>query len=818
MWRDFYKRFNRKYLAGFTSITICSSLSYNARINTTTQIEQNEEEKEEERQDPLFIHDTCFNGAMRASLQLGSFHQRSFTIKPSKGIFNLSQNTCQCDSGIRERTTHLSRRNTIRLLKETQNTMDYLRSKYIIDWKKPIGEGAFGAVYKAVNRETGDLLALKKIPKRFTDVTAFQNEINALMHIRDSGGHPGICALIENFEDDKYYYLLLDLISGGEMFDHLIELGAYSEADAARLVREVASALSFLHGIGIVHGDLKPENLMLSTKRKQDSSVKLVDFGCAQDVEAGNHDKNSNPPSLGKTPAYCPPEVLAKVGNITNLLSAMDIWSLGIILYIMLTGLHPFDLNANASDEDIESRIISKQAPPLRNSPITAHLSPSAIDVIEKCIAWNPRDRITAIELLNHPWVRGETANQNKMQDASKKLSMYRQFKSKLEAKVFAQFFSYSDEGLNSISKKSSLMERAFHSFDTRNTGFLTSQDLMMSTEEDTKERCRKKKEDGETLSLSEFSNLLGENMKNRYFPRGHTVYSEGDIGDHMYFINSGVIEVVTKDGSISQRHHGDLFGEGALLHPQKIRSATIRCLTPVHAIEISREYFEKYLASSGVALDLKEKDRTRKRNRAKTILHLQQNLKPMTFQENDVIFSAGEPAEAMYLLEKGNVDVLVENKRVFTVKPGDIFGEHSLIMSRPRNTSAKCMGPSSCQVYKMMARDFYQIYNSSSSVRNSLREVCLRREFQKALVKKTNKEFPSVKDLRKVFDASDTNGSGSLDFEEVQSLLHSFDKSLSDEEIREVLSSLDLSKDGKIGFEEFRVIFGMDDIRASSI
>jgi serine/threonine protein kinase len=768
--------------------------------------------EQEEREEDL-SHDSDANGASNVR----SFLIRH-SIEPLKSIIEFSQKTCLCEkSSIRaKRTTNLSRRSTIRLLKQSQNTIDYLRSKYIIDWKKPIGEGAFGAVYKAKNRDTGELLALKKIPKRFTDVTAFQNEINALMRIRYNGGHPGICDLNENYEDENYYYLLIDFVSGGELFDHLIAMGAYSEKDAARLVREVASALSFLHGIGIVHGDLKPENLMLSTKRKEDSSVKLVDFGCATDVEDANYDIDPNSSNRGKTPAYCPPEILTKVRDPIS--PAMDIWSLGIILYIMLTGLHPFDLNANATDEEIESQILSKQTPPLRDSPITAHLSSSAIDVIEKCMTWNPKDRVTAFELLNHPWVRGDTANQYKMQDASKKLSMYRRFKSKLEAKVFAKFFSYSDEGLDSISKKSSLIERAFHSFDTRNTGFLTSQDLMISTDGDKKKREPRNMEDSETISLSEFSNLLGENMKDRYYPRGHTVYSEGEIGNHMYFINSGVIEVVTKDGSISQRHQGDLFGEGALLHPQKIRSATIRCLTPVHAIEISREYFEQYLASSGVALDLKEKDRTRKRNRAKTILHLQQNLKPMTFQKYDVIFSVGEEAEAMYLLEKGNVDVMVENKRVFTVKPGDIFGEHSLIMSRPRNTSAKCMGPGSCQVYKMMARDFYEIYNSSPSVKSSLREVCLRREFQKALVKKTNKEFPSVKDLRKVFDASDLTGSGSLDFEEVQSLLHSFDKSLSDDEIREVLSSLDLLKDGKIGFDEFRVIFGMDDIRASSI
>ena len=85
--------------------------------------------------------------------------------------------------------------------------------------------------------------------------------MDAFLHIRRSGGHPNICGLRENFNEGNYFYLVLDLIEGGEMFDHLIKDGAYSEADASRLVREVGSALSFLHGIGLVHTDLKPENL-----------------------------------------------------------------------------------------------------------------------------------------------------------------------------------------------------------------------------------------------------------------------------------------------------------------------------------------------------------------------------------------------------------------------------------------------------------------------------------------------------------------------------------------------------------------------------
>ena len=105
------------------------------------------------------------------------------------------------------------------------------------------------------------VVAVKQISKKYTDDSAFEREMDAFLHIRKKGGHPNICGLRENFEEGGYYYLILDLIQGGEMFDHLVKDGAYSEADAARLVREVGSALSFLHGVGIVHSDLKPENL-----------------------------------------------------------------------------------------------------------------------------------------------------------------------------------------------------------------------------------------------------------------------------------------------------------------------------------------------------------------------------------------------------------------------------------------------------------------------------------------------------------------------------------------------------------------------------
>jgi serine/threonine protein kinase len=143
---------------------------------------------------------------------------------------------------------------------ETQRERETLESRYKVEWEKPIGEGSFGSVFQAQEKKSGELVAVKKISKRATDDDSFQREMEALLHIREHGGHPNICGLRANYDQGDYYYLVLDLVSGGEMFDHLCTHGAYSEADAARLIREVASALAFLHGLSTVHGDLKPEN------------------------------------------------------------------------------------------------------------------------------------------------------------------------------------------------------------------------------------------------------------------------------------------------------------------------------------------------------------------------------------------------------------------------------------------------------------------------------------------------------------------------------------------------------------------------------
>lgn len=335
---------------------------------------------------------------------------------------------------------------------------------------------------------------------------------------------------------------------------------------------------------------------MLSTGHAASSVIRLVDFGCAQVHQSGvsRYTKGPDKRSAANTPAYSPPEAFRKSKRNLAINSSFDMWALGVILYIMLTGVHPFDLHGTASDEEIQHQIISGKPPPLGRSPLTAHLSVDAITLIRKLLSRDPSKRLTAHELLNHPWVRGETACTSKIADSDKRLSAYRAIKTKLEAKVFADMVELSDKlGADDVTKKTSLIERSFQLLNPDHRGYVTTKTLRKLTEQRIDPSA-----DGQPLSLSGFSDLLAENLRNRYFPKGHMIYKEGDKGHAMYFINSGSVLVSTRDGTANIRKAGDCFGEGALLHPKQIRSASVRCITPVHAIEISREYFEKFMAT----------------------------------------------------------------------------------------------------------------------------------------------------------------------------------------------------------------------------
>ena len=545
---------------------------------------------------------------------------------------------------------------------------------------------------------------------------------------------------------------------------------------------------------------------MLSTERETDAVVKLVDFGCAEVADIDGDYGSVSGRGAGLTSAYRPPESLVKGSQVDP---RIDMWALGVILYIMLCGVHPFDLSGDAPDDVVERRI-KKGDFPLRRSRITKHLSPSAIDLIEKLMHRNPRKRLTAAEMLEHPWVRGLSASKEVIAGSDERLSKYHVFKSRLQAKFFEDVVNWSDDAAEGeMRRKHSLIERSFRSLDGEEKGFLTASDLG-DFDDNTDEGG------SGGISMSDFENLLSENMVQKHFPSGRVIYREGDIGNAMYFIVSGKIMVSTESGSRATRKQGDFFGEGALLDPKKIRSATVTCKTPVHVMEVSREYFEKYLATSDdLILTLKEKDKIRKRNRAKAILSIQKTLEDVELRKGDRLFTSGDSSDYLFMVESGKVDVFIDDKLVFSSLPGNLCGEHAVLTGLSRNATAVC-GADVCRAQKLSGDDFRKLADITPGLVESLQELRLRRDFKKAVVCRVNKEFP-YDNPREAFDAvKGREGEKFLNKSDISNLMREMNPEYSDEDIVGLIKCIDLTKTGDLSFDEFKKVF-IADIRTSA-
>ncbi len=425
-----------------------------------------------------------------------------------------------------------------------------LNEKYNVDWNTVLGEGAYGSVHPARLALTGEKVALKKISKRYTNSSDFFSETDALLRIYDNGGHPNISGLRDMYEDYKHYYLVMDLITGGELFDHLSNDGAYSEADAARLIFEISSALAFMHGVGVIHCDIKPENLMLCSRKRRGGTIKIIDFGCAITQPVGHFDepvgsdedagKSSDVIETGTT-GYWPPERFK--GH--KLTPAVDTWALGIILYIMLMGFHPFDINCDRSDEEVAAAIQANPLPPMDDAYV-GHLSDSAKDLIRRLMEPDPSKRLTAYELMHHPWVQGETATTEKIMDSDKRLSKFQDLRYKLEASVFAVLVNQGHPTLtmseakrrNTVTKNGSsgvsIMKAVFDVFDEDGKGYVTGEDIGKVVTEhtgevlkthDANEFLKVGNQDLE-LSLSNFSNLFS-GMRHKHYPVSFNMFGQ---------------------------------------------------------------------------------------------------------------------------------------------------------------------------------------------------------------------------------------------------------------------------------------------------
>lgn len=254
--------------------------------------------------------------------------------------------------------------------------------------KKELGEGSFGSVYLGVHKVTKATRAIKYINKERTDKNAMEAEMGVMKTL----DHPNLIKMYEIYEDPRTLYLVMEVCSGGELFDAIVQAGKFTEKQAARLMSQILGGTFYMHKQCVVHRDLKPENFLLYKKGPIDSaSLKIIDFGLARAFTPGIEMK-----TMAGTPMYIAPQVLIGQGYDHQ----CDIWSCGVIAYVFLSGRPPF-LGRTENQTCKIVRVGKYQFPAAH----WTNVSEDAKDLIRACLKFAPSSRCSAQEALKHPWI-----------------------------------------------------------------------------------------------------------------------------------------------------------------------------------------------------------------------------------------------------------------------------------------------------------------------------------------------------------------------------------------------------------------------------
>ncbi|CAD6343979.1 unnamed protein product [Miscanthus lutarioriparius] len=267
--------------------------------------------------------------------------------------------------------------------------MEDVRATYSMG--KELGRGQFGVTHLCTHRATGEKLACKTIAKRKLatkeDVEDVRREVQIMHHL---SGQRNVVDLRGAYEDKHNVHLVMELCAGGELFDRIIAKGQYTERGAASLLRTIVQIVHTCHAMGVMHRDIKPENFLLLSKA-EDAPLKATDFGLSVFFKEGEVLRD-----IVGSAYYIAPEVLKRRYG-----PEADIWSVGVMLYIFLAGVPPFWAE---NENGIFTAILRGQLD-LSSEP-WPHISPGAKDLVRKMLHINPKERLTAFQVLNHPWIK----------------------------------------------------------------------------------------------------------------------------------------------------------------------------------------------------------------------------------------------------------------------------------------------------------------------------------------------------------------------------------------------------------------------------
>ncbi|KAI3919223.1 hypothetical protein MKW92_012791 [Papaver armeniacum] len=335
---------------------------------------------------------------------------------------------------------------------KTQN----LREIYLIG--KKLGQGQFGTTYLCTEKSSGSEYACKSIPKRKLickeDYDDVWREIQIMHHLSE---HSNVVRIKGAYEDSVFVHIVMELCAGGELFDRIVSKGHYTERKAAGLLKTIVGVVEACHSLGVMHRDLKPENFLFSNT-DEDASLKATDFGLSVFYRPGDSFND-----VVGSPYYVAPEVLRKCYG-----PEADVWSAGVILYILLSGVPPFwaETETGIFRQILQGKLDFESEP-------WPGISESAKDLIQKMLERNPKKRLTAHEVLCHPWIVDEHVAPDKPLDSAV-LSRLKQFTAmnklkKMALRVIAE--SLSEEEIGGL-------KELFKMIDTDNSGTITFDEL----------------------------------------------------------------------------------------------------------------------------------------------------------------------------------------------------------------------------------------------------------------------------------------------------------------------------------------------------
>ncbi len=267
-----------------------------------------------------------------------------------------------------------------------------------------LGSGSFASVRRALHKSSGKVYAVKQVSKSLSIPGAAEAVATEIKMLRAIGVHRHVVSLIDEFEMPTALCLVLELAHGGEVFERIAEHGAFGEAAAAAIVRQVALALEHVHACHVVHSDIKPENVLYVSDRL-DSEVKLADFGLA--AFCGGPHTASVTGQRGSLSYLAPEELLTSRFD-----HAVDLWAVGVMVFVLLGGYLPFDPSQSTDDQTVRKRILAGQ-PAFTTEQggypqQWAHVSSEARALIAQLLESDPAKRLTATRLLATPWVAGK--------------------------------------------------------------------------------------------------------------------------------------------------------------------------------------------------------------------------------------------------------------------------------------------------------------------------------------------------------------------------------------------------------------------------